>query len=294
VSGIRIPYRFLRLAMLGLAVCMLCSPAAKADNVDPFDIDSGHWMSFEHYSDNIKHNRPVGTESLGEAPVKIEPPELGTPQAAEAQKPAGSAASATTLAGDTASSEPAVAAPLRPLDLPIMPGINKGYGLQVNSTLDQNVPTAPAQIVTTNADAPDMRLQDQNWQNAADVARKNAKENSNDENSDQRLPLDVRMTFLPDPKIIPATQAQHKPRPQITELPSTPKPAPVNAQAQQAVAACTAALDAYKKKEIEAIQSDRKTLQALQTAIADLGLQKELNFIAGAQQSPTLTAPQKN
>jgi hypothetical protein len=48
-------------------------------------------------------------------------------------------------------------------------------------------------------------------------------------------------------------------------------------------AAACAAIDAYKKQQLQAIQSDRQTLKALQDAIKQLGLQKELNFMAGAQ-----------
>ena len=36
------------------------------------------------------------------------------------------------------------------------------------------------------------------------------------------------------------------------------------------------ALDAYKKRQLAAIESDRQTLSALQGAIAQLGLQKQL------------------
>jgi hypothetical protein len=282
------------LALAGLVACLCYASPAKADTPDPFNMDGGHWMSFDHYSDNLKRNRPVGNETPGEAPVKIEVPALDVPAAAKDEKPAANAAPAATLAGEPVPSGPAVATMTRPLNLPILPGVNKGYGLKVSSTLDNNNPTAPAQIVSTDNGASDMHLQEQNWQNATEAARPHAGEEKEDADSNQRLPLDVRMTFLPNPKIIQATQSQHKPRAHIAELPSTPKPAPTNAQAQQAVVACTAALDAYKKKEIEAIKSDRQTLQALQSAIADLGLQKELNFIAGAQQSSTLSAPQKN
>jgi hypothetical protein len=47
-------------------------------------------------------------------------------------------------------------------------------------------------------------------------------------------------------------------------------------------AAACAALDAYKKRQLAAIESDRQTLSALQNAIAQLGLNKQLDFMIGA------------
>jgi hypothetical protein len=50
------------------------------------------------------------------------------------------------------------------------------------------------------------------------------------------------------------------------------------------LAAC-AAIDAYKKRQLDAIEGDRRTLDALQTAIKQLGLEKQLSFMTGAQGS---------
>jgi hypothetical protein len=289
VPGIKSSYQFQLAALLVLVACLANVFPARADDTDLFNVDSGHWMSFERYDDNVKHNRPVGNESLGEAPAKVELPELTAPSGAEAEKTG--TAPPVTVVGLPEETTPAVAAPLRPLDLPILPGVNKGYGLQVTSTVDSNAQTA--QIVTAKDGSADMHLQDQNWQNATDAARQHANGGDETEESNERPPLDVRMSYLPNPKMVPTNKAQHKPRLHIADLPSTPAPKPMPTEAQKAVAECTAALDAYKKKEIEAIQSDRQTLQALQSAIADLGLQKQLDFLAGAQQSPTLAAPQQ-
>ena len=72
-----------------------------------------------------------------------------------------------------------------------------------------------------------------------------------------------------------------------------PPPAPAVSTAD---AAACAALDAYKKRQLEAIESDRQTLTALQNAIAQLGLQKQLDFLPGVSGSLNAQAagPVKN
>lgn len=287
MPGIRIPYR-LRLfpALLGLTASLVFCVAAAAEDFDPFQVNSGHWMSFERYDNNIKRKRPVGNEALDLAPAKVQPPAL---DASPDENEAAEAAMGTHIVnGQIVSLAPVVAAPTRPLDLPILPGFNRGFDIRVDSTSDNNA-SQPAQIVRTGDGQSDLHLQEQNWQDAAEAARQRADE-KNGVNADvERLPLDVRMSFLPNPKITPVPSPERKPRPRLAEVPSLPKPAPEAPQ----TAEC-AAVDAYKKKQLEAIQSDRQTLQALQSAITDLGLQKQLNFMAGAQQSPALGAAPQN
>ena len=63
--------------------------------------------------------------------------------------------------------------------------------------------------------------------------------------------------------------------------PESPAPPPVPAMSKSDDAVC-AAIDAYKKRQLAAIESDRKTLAALQSAISQLGLNKQLDFMVDA------------
>ncbi len=267
------PSKSLIYKMLILGGCLgmigLCPPA-NAENIDPFQLDTGHWMSFEHYSDNVKRNRPVGNESLGLPIRKAEPVETVKP----------TAELSPAVVQDAAA--PTVAAPTRPIELPIMPGVVQGYSIQVDSTPDPNSSAPHSQITSSKDGKSDLHLQEQNWQEAADFARQHADMRNKTHADAEHQPISVRMTFLPNASVKPDLNPERKPRPRLAELPTKPKP--VLEQAKQTPQEC-AAVDSYKKKQLEAIQSDRQTLQALQSAIADLGLQKQLNFMVGAQQS---------
>ena len=164
----------------------------------------------------------------------------------------------------------AVAPPARALQMPVMPGIAAPFRLDVSSTAEQ----IPAQTAANGSLAPPP---EQNWRQAATVARLSAIASAKS-NGDDHIPLDIRPSFLPDAKVepIPAVQASSRKRP--TNMPAATvalkQPAPPD------VAAC-AAVDQYKKHQLDAIQSDRQTLVALQTAIGELGLQKQLGYLTG-------------
>ena len=63
---------------------------------------------------------------------------------------------------------------------------------------------------------------------------------------------------------------------------TTPKP--------PATAAACDALTAHKKRQLAAIESDRKTLAALQAAIAELGLGAKLDFMTDANSTLNTSA----
>jgi len=261
---------------LGVAPTLACSPGYADDN--PFDLDSSHWMSFDHYKDADKR----GTLD------KIAPPSL----------PAVSAETPETPPEGAGAAKLAVAAPTRPIDLPVMPGLNKGFNVQVNSTEDQQSSlTIPVIDATKPAD---LHLSDKNWQTpaSAQIATK-------DDDGEGDKPLNVRMTFLPDKKIVPIPSPEHASGIEagraalLKNLKNGRTPlASQSAKTPAEVAAC-AAIDAYKKQQLDAIQSDRQTLTALQDAIHSLGLEKQLDFIAGSngalnasgQQSSANTTP---
>jgi len=87
----------------------------------------------------------------------------------------------------------------------------------------------------------------------------------------------VRLANLPDSRITPIPEgAITKPQPQVL--------AKVAAKPKRNPEVC-AAVTAYKKQQLAAIESDRQTLNALQAAIADLGLDKKIDFTHGASGS---------
>lgn len=254
----------LEMAAMVLAV-LLAGSHAYADD-EPFDLDTSHWMSFDHYKDaNQRGNLDA---------MNLKPP------------PKPEDAPVVPAATDKPSTPAAVAAPSRPIDLPLMPGLNKGFSVHVDSTEDDHQAAVSAPVVSETK-APDIHLSDKNWQSPSSSAVQH-QEGDNGDNEDK--PLNVRLSFLPDKKIAPIPSPDHGPTAQQlarqaiekgmgakkkeANTESTPK-------SPEEAAAC-AAIDAYKQQQLTAIQSDRQTLQALQSAISALGLQKQLDFMSGA------------
>ncbi len=156
--------------------------------------------------------------------------------------------------------------------MPVLPGMNKGYDVRVSSSQDdkdKKIRLFTASLASTGA------LPDAKWRKpTTDFFLTQAREDEDVENP----PLKVRMSFLPSPAPEAVASAKGKSpvekghdllrRMAADQMKKTPEEA----------AAC-AALDAYKKQQIEAIQKDRETLTALRTAIHSLGLDKELDFM---------------
>jgi hypothetical protein len=241
-----------------LATSVFC-PSAYADD-DPFQIDTAHWMSFDHYKDADKR----GTLAL----IKPQPaPEDSAP-----------VLQAPSVAPIKSSAVPPVAPPTRPIDLPLMPGLNKGFNVNITSTEEQHISAVP--VIDVKQDEPEEPsvYSDKNWQSPKSIQKADS-----DEDSDK--PLNVRMSFLPNqtvqqkasPEHVSAQKLGHEEMLKAIATKTTPIP-PAKTPAE--VAAC-AAIDAYKKQQLQAIQTDRQTLKALQDAVHSLGLDKQLDFMAG-------------
>lgn len=89
----------------------------------------------------------------------------------------------------------------------------------------------------------------------------------------------VRLPMLPNRNVEsffapPVPRAGPKAEPPSAKAPE----ARPEAKQKKPDAEAMAAFAAYKKKQLEAIESDRQTLMALQAAIQDLGLTKKLDF----------------
>jgi len=274
----------LGILILGSGGFFACPTPAYADD-DPFQMDTSHWMSFDHYKDASKRGH-------------IETP----PPPADDSATAPPDPSATPAPVQTSSATPAVAAPTRPIDLPIMPGMDKGMGLQVNSTEDDKPRQSSTPVISTDA-PPDIHLPVQGWQDPVAIQRAHKRVTADGEDDGTNTQLDVRMTYLPDAKIEPVASPEHASVQSLTNAIATRRKQQAkkaeDARTPSEKAACEA-IDAYKKQQLDAIQSDRQTLKALQDAISSLGLQKQLDFITGngsalntpASQSPaTIDAP---
>lgn len=258
------------------AALLMAAIPASAEDIDPFQLDTGHWMSFDHYKEKTKRDKFLAenpadnrhSETAADTPLNPDAPAITPPVMAVA---------------------PVVAPPARPLDLPVMPGMNKGYSLRVESTQDDKPPVAR---ITNLDDEPTVQIPASNWQSAAEAARR-AQKKGEDSDEFEHQPLDIRMSFLPNRQITPIPNPERKSnhgRAPAVIAAAKAKTLPKSA----ADAAACAAIDAYKKQQLEAIQSDRETLTALQAAITQLGLQKQLSFMTGATGSlvsQTNTAP---
>ena len=273
----------LGLFLLGLLIASGSAtplPARADDAPSPFAIDSSHWISFDHYKEKVA--RPQLNSPAPEAPAASDDTASSAPSAAVTSATAETPATTDDAKQQTASTpqQPVPAAPMRALNLPVMPGLNKGYAVHVTTTEDDR---QAAQI--TNLDTtPKVALPESNWQSAADATKHMTEESSAIKSSDNVLDLHVRLTYLPDAGIKPVLHDRKPTKGRDTTVAQGTAAAKEKKKSPEEQAAC-AAIDAYKKQQLDAIQKDRETLKALQNAIASLGLQKELNFMSGAQGS---------
>ena len=242
--------------VVGAGYFCACLPAMAADA--PFDFDDGRWTSSKVYNENLRRH----------------PPELAEDKD-EAAEPAPNFVSEINVQSPPVVASPAPKPSTTAFLMPAMPGMNKGFELRVNSTEDVKEKKNHA---LASEIAPDIRLSDERWKTPS-TKYLLAKER---ENEDQETPpLNVRMTFLPSQNMPPVPSAQHesvvaKGHDQLRMMSESKKNEA--AKTPEEVAAC-AALDAYKKQQLDAIQSDRQTLTALQKAIHSLGLGKDLDFM---------------
>lgn len=189
-----------------------------------------------------------------------------------------------------------IAAPARSVSLPVLP-TDVGSRVLVNSTAETPADavdgTGAKVAVSTAVEAAkaDAMPEQQKWRDAAELARQQV-----DQTRQGNGPLGVRLSYLPNMHVTPKEPPQRPRRDIVAELPPM-MPAPDDKkkvaanEAKQTPAECKA-FETYKKKQLEEIKSDQRTLQQLQSAIADLGLQKQLNFMNG-QRSADISVPVK-
>jgi hypothetical protein len=226
-------------------ISMVFGGTAIAEDL-PFDLESSSWMSFDRYKE--KPSSWVSpSDRAAEALKTIVPP------------------------------PPTIPPPTVPLPPPVvaavMPGVNRGFDVKVDSTEDDNqFSESPLANFDTK---PDLQPR-KNWQDAAKAARQSEERKKRSVVDEDHPPLDIRLSYLPRSEVkhkAKAAAPAAKPEPKKVKIAQEPPPAPV------ADAAACAAVDAYKKRQLAAIESDRQTLTALQNAIAQLDLGKQLGFM---------------
>jgi hypothetical protein len=260
---------------------LVVQQSAAADILNPFEVDVSDWVSLNRYTD--RENR---FPSLCDATQE----ETALPPAPTSEdKPA-------------LDDEPKMAQPSRPLILPVMPGLNKDFDFLINSTAEAEADedTFPKADRPLNLSVmPGMRQgdaklaflnggddkktavappQDELWKDMKSFAREAARSAS----PRVPVPFNVRLAILPDPQVT-AVLGEPVVRPRKKPPEAVPgKTMPKDDKIAQRNAAAWEALNAFRKQQLEAIESDRQTLNALQDAIAELGLDKKLDFVAGA------------
>lgn len=261
-SPLATPIAITSLALLGLLYAL---HPARADD-GPFQMDNARWMSFDHYQDTTKRGL-AATPALAPAPV-------------ESPRPMPPTVSQTAQTAPSSQ----MAKPNRSLNLPVMPADSAQFDVRVNSTADEEFP-APSAAPQPAGEAPAIPSA-QGWHSP--LAEATTK-------SDGTLSIPVRMSFLPNETIAPQAEPQHKSAQSLanTIVLHRQEMAGETTRSKTDEHAACAAIDTYRKHQLEAIQGDQRTLKALEQAISTLGLQKQLGFIAG-NEPVTASAPRAN
>lgn len=241
------------LALVASLLCPLTGVWAQTSD-GPFDLDSGNWVSSGKFQDDASRRAAVA------------------PMPTSVQK---AADSANVLEG-TSAAPSAKTAP------------NKGFEVTVSSTEDKRA-AASKDINSRDLEIPpaahvakpEIHLTDKNWKTPAVGSDASKAQSDEDEDGDSHS-LNVRMTYLPTSGVKPIPSPAHvSPQKQahIFARPNTEsvKAAPAKTPEESSA---IAALNALKKQQLDAIQSDRETLKSLQDAIHSLGLSKQLNFLS--------------
>lgn len=213
---------------------------------DSSEVNDNKWMSLDRYNDK-KHEAPADQPRKDEAKA----PETVSVEAQPAPKQ------------ENITAIPAL--PDRPLVFPSLPGLNNGLEVRVDTT-DGDRDNASPPIIDA-ASQPEFGLAGSKWEDAGTKAREAAA-------GEHAVPLNIRMTRLPEAKVKPSKAAAATKKPYSPlEAKAQEKSSVANSSDEQTLAA----IKAYKKRQLDAIESDRKTLSDLQAAIDKLGLDKKLD-----------------
>lgn len=176
----------------------------------------------------------------------------------------------------------ALAEPERELNLPSIPDMQPVASLDGPSTEEAN----------------DAFLRDDSqWKDIKTFEREAKREAKEVEKSNTQT-LHIRYALLPDRRaavVLATPRPAAAPQTGGMDLPvATDKPAAKEKKPEASAEACQA-LATMRRKQLEAIESDRKTLSELRAALADLGLTSKLGYMAetGESVSSNETDPAK-
>lgn len=235
---------------MNLFALFLAPSQAFAQLVDPF-ASTGEWVSFDAFLEN-----------QDKEPAVIQEPALVSPDPkADAEV--------------KAAAELEKAPPERALNYPVMPSARDASALSVKSTEEEGG---------------QMFQEKKSWLGFDEAEVESEKEEQAER---LRLTLDpslfkVRFATLPRPDFssIPSARVTTSQIDKDKKSLKAREPAPVTAASpekkKEQAEACEA-MSEIRKRQLEAMESDRQTLSALKNALTDLGLVDKLSFMTSSQ-----------
>lgn len=245
----------------GVAFCLLASvlfcvfPALAEEDFRPFDFETKKWVDLDSYA-----GEGADSSVISLPPVSL--PSLPSEQAPSNEK---------------------MAEPARPLDLPSLPAMKPVETLEAPSTEEEN------KAFLADKDR---------WKKIENFDEESQESVAAGADEKNQRALSVRFPFLPSPdvKAIPderisksVVDRQKLLRDNGAVKKKTAKSKP-KLQTEEEAQACEA-LNDYRRRQLEAMESDRQTLSALRKALSELGLQDRLKFMADGESVPK-TSPE--
>jgi len=253
----RLPLIFLRLIQgvgVVLSTFLIASQTwAQTEISGPFDALGAKWVTFEQFETQLEQQ-----DSASGVTIVVDQPAVSPPAAQTAKS--------------------ALAEPERPLNLASMPTFSSRYALGVSSTSDVE-------------DALSWIKEAERWRSLEAMDRDEAEQRAA-ENLIRVLgrdPFRVRFASLPSDSVksIPAEPISTSVVDREAATERARKEAAMKKEAllkkvdvvqqKETNKACEAFAD-YRRRQLQAMESDRETLSALQAALASLGAANELSF----------------
>jgi hypothetical protein len=226
-------------------VCAGLMGGTRISYADPFSLEQGEWKSLDQFVEDNKKGSPTEKD--------------------EQPQPVATSPAAKQAVADLPSAPKVVAAPDRAIHIPVMP-----------SEATDALPQSSAKAADNGANGSE-NGSERKFDQAGSVADKNwetIEQQKQEEQAAGKPPLPVRLVGLPSERSKPVADAVIKPK-----KAAAPKQAPAPKASKEA---CDA-LASSRQKQLAAIESDKRTLAALQAAIAELGLSKKLSFTPRSQ-----------
>ena len=105
-----------------------------------------------------------------------------------------------------------------------------------------------------------------------------------------KSPFKVRFAALPNKQVQSVFAGRVLKTEETPESKPTPKKPSLSPEKQKTVTEECKVLTDYRRRQLEAIESDRQTLSALKDALSDLGLSQKLSFMAHPDETASLAS----